>query len=77
MQGCEYVFQGTRQTGEQFIIITRQVRKQLAQNIEKISERGKNSSPAWRVGLYFYSPSLNSTRIWQVGEWLSASLKWI
>jgi hypothetical protein len=23
------------------------------------------------VGLYIYSPSLNSTRIWQVGEWLS------
>jgi hypothetical protein len=26
------------------------------------------------VGLYFYSPSLNSTRFWRVGEWLSAPL---
>jgi hypothetical protein len=34
----------------------------------------KNSSPDWRVGLYFYSPILNSTRIWQVGECLSAHL---
>jgi hypothetical protein len=25
-----------------------------------------------RQGLYSYSPSLNSTRIWRVGEWLSA-----
>jgi hypothetical protein len=42
-------------------------RKQLAKNIEKVSER-KKPSPNWRVGLYFYSPFLNSTRIWQVGE---------
>jgi hypothetical protein len=27
-----------------------------------------------RVGLYFYSPILDSTRIWRVGEWLSAPL---
>jgi hypothetical protein len=42
-------------------------------NIERVSERRKNS-PDWRVGLYFYSPILNSTRIWRVGEWLSALL---
>jgi hypothetical protein len=30
MQGCGYVF------------LTRQVRKQLAKNIERVSERGKN-----------------------------------
>jgi hypothetical protein len=53
-------------TGKQFRIITRQVRKQLALKIEKVSERGKNSSPGWRVGLYFYLPKLNSTRIWRV-----------
>jgi hypothetical protein len=35
---------------------------------------GESPSPGWQVGLYFYSPSLNSTRIWQVGEWLSAHL---
>jgi hypothetical protein len=43
-------------------------------NKEKFSEREKNNSPDWRVGLYFYSPILNSTRIWIVGEWLSAPL---
>jgi hypothetical protein len=32
-------FQDTRQTGEWFRIFTRQVRKQLAQNIERVSER--------------------------------------
>jgi hypothetical protein len=26
------------------------------------------------MGLYFYSQILNSTRIWRVGEWLSAPL---
>jgi hypothetical protein len=26
------------------------------------------------VGVYFYSPILNSTRIWLLGEWLSAPL---
>jgi hypothetical protein len=37
--------------------------------------RGENkNSPGWRVGLYFYSPILKSTRIWRVGEWLSAPL---
>jgi hypothetical protein len=74
MQGCEYVFQDTRQTGEYFRFITRQVGKQLAKNIEKVSERGTKPSPGWRVGLCFYSPSLNSTRLWRVGEWLSAPL---
>jgi hypothetical protein len=39
-----------------------------------VSERGKKNSPGWPVGLYFYSLSLNSTRIWRVGEWLSAPL---
>jgi hypothetical protein len=28
--------------------------------------RGKKPLPDWRVGLYFYSPILNSTRIWRV-----------
>jgi hypothetical protein len=42
-------------------------------NIERVSERKKNS-PDWRVDLYFYSPILNSTRFWRVGEWLSAPL---
>jgi hypothetical protein len=55
-------------------IFTCRVRKQLVQSIDIVSEKGKKSSPGWRVGLYFYSPSLSSTRIWQVGEWLSASL---
>jgi hypothetical protein len=41
---------------------------------KRVSEKGKNPSPDWRVGLYFYSPTLNSTRIWRVGEWLSAPL---
>jgi hypothetical protein len=27
--------------------------------------------PGWRVVWYFYSPSVNSTHIWQVGEWLA------
>jgi hypothetical protein len=35
---------------------------------------GKKPSSGWRVGLCFYSASLNSTRIWQVGEWLSTPL---
>jgi hypothetical protein len=35
---------------------------------------GKINLLGWRVSLYFYSPSLNSTRIWRVGEWLSAPL---
>jgi hypothetical protein len=47
-------------------IFTRQVKKQLAKNIERVSERGKNNSPDWQVGLYFYSPILNSTHIWRV-----------
>jgi hypothetical protein len=44
--------------------------KQLAQHTEIVSGNEKG----WRVGLYFYSPIRNSTRIWQVGEWLSAPL---
>jgi hypothetical protein len=51
-------------------MFTRQIRKQLAKNIERVIERGKNT----RQALYFYSPILNSTRIWRVGEWLSAPL---
>jgi hypothetical protein len=43
LQGCEKVFQDTRQTGEWFSIFTRQVRKQLAKNIEMVSERGKKN----------------------------------
>jgi hypothetical protein len=42
---------------------------------EKVSEREKKNSPDWRLGLYFYSPILNSTRIWRMGEWLSTPLK--
>jgi hypothetical protein len=30
----------------------------------------KNHSPSWRVSLKNNSPIPNSTRIWQVGEWL-------
>jgi hypothetical protein len=51
--------------------------KKMAKNIERVSEREKKNSPDWRVGLYFlhfYSPILISTRIWRVGEWLSAPL---
>jgi hypothetical protein len=33
---------------------------------------GNKISPGWRVGLNFYSPILNSTHIWWVGESLSA-----
>jgi hypothetical protein len=62
-----------RQTGEWLRIFTRQVRKQLAQYEEIVSEKEKNS-PGWRVGLNFCSPILISTRIWRVGEWLSAPL---
>jgi hypothetical protein len=40
---------------------THQARKQLTQSTEIVSERKKKTSPSWRVGLYFYSPSLNST----------------
>jgi hypothetical protein len=55
------------------LTFTHQIRKQLAKNIERVREREK-TSPGWRVGLYFYSPILNSTRNWRVGEWLSAPL---
>jgi hypothetical protein len=34
----------------------------------------KKNSPGLRVSLYLYSPGLNSTRIWRVGDWLSATL---
>jgi hypothetical protein len=37
--------------------------------------REKKLFPDWRVGLYFYSPILNSTRIWRVGKWFSAPLQ--
>jgi hypothetical protein len=40
--------------------------KQLAKNIEMVSERGKNPSRDWRIRLYFYSPIPKSTRIWRV-----------
>jgi hypothetical protein len=53
---------------------TRQVRKQLALSTEIVSE-GKKPHQAG-VGLYFYLPSQNSTRIWQVGEWLSTPLSY-
>jgi hypothetical protein len=43
-------------------------------NLERVSEKGKQPSPDWRVGPYFYSPIRNYTRIWRVGEWLSAPL---
>jgi hypothetical protein len=33
----------------------------------QVSERDKIPSPGWRVGLYFYSPILNSSPIWRVG----------
>jgi hypothetical protein len=52
------LFQDARQTGEQFSIVTHQVRKQVAKNIERVSEREKENSADWRVGLYFYSPIL-------------------
>jgi hypothetical protein len=55
-------FQDTRQTGE---IFTSQVRY-LVQSIEIVSERVKKPAPSWRVGLYFNSPNMNSTSIWQV-----------
>jgi hypothetical protein len=42
--------------------------------IQNGSVRGEKPSPGWRMGLYVYSPKLNSTRIWRVGEWLSAPL---
>jgi hypothetical protein len=61
MQGCGYVFKDARQTGEQTSIFIYQDRKQLAKNIERVSEREKTL--ARRVGLYLYSPILNSTRI--------------
>jgi hypothetical protein len=56
-----------------FSIFPRQV-KLLANTIERVSEREKKNSPEWRLGLYLYSPILNSTRIWRLGEWLSAPL---
>jgi hypothetical protein len=34
----------------------------------------KKQLPGWRVGVCFYSPSVNFTRIWRVGEWLSVPL---
>jgi hypothetical protein len=43
LPGCGYVFQDTGQTGELFSIFTRQVRKQLAKNIGRVSERGKKN----------------------------------
>jgi hypothetical protein len=45
----------------------------LLKKFHLLSREGKKS-PDWRVGLYFYPPILNSTRIWRVGEWLSAPL---
>jgi hypothetical protein len=63
-QGCEYIFQDTRQTGKQFSIFTRQVRK-LAKNIERVSqlvsEMEKKNSPNWRVGFYFYCISTHQS----------------
>jgi hypothetical protein len=44
------------------VFFTRQVKQQLANT--KIKK--KQTSPDWRVGLHFYSPILNSTRIWRV-----------
>jgi hypothetical protein len=43
----------------------------------KGSVRGKGKKPSadCKEGLYFYSPTLNSTRIRRVGEWLSAPLQ--
>jgi hypothetical protein len=33
--------------------------------------------PVWRVGVNFYSPILNSTCVWRVGEWLSPPLLFV
>jgi hypothetical protein len=55
-------------------MFTRKVKKQLAKYIEIVRERGKNICQAGKWVCIFYSPILNSTRIWRVGEWLSAPL---
>jgi hypothetical protein len=46
-QGCGYI-----QFGE-FSILTRQVRKQLAKNIERVSERGKKTLTRLASGFVF------------------------
>jgi hypothetical protein len=64
VQGCGEGFQNTRQTrvgfGEQFGIFTSQVRKRLAKNIARVSEKDKKkkNSPGWHFFLAipeFYS----------------------
>jgi uncharacterized protein YjaZ len=56
---------------------SRQVRKQLAKNIERVNEREtKKTRQTGEWVCYFYSPILNSTRIWRVSEWLSAALQY-
>jgi hypothetical protein len=83
-QGCGYVLSRPRGVDTFFKTLaklarsseffTRKVRKQLAQYIN-CQWVGKKPSPGWRVGWYFYSPILNSTRIWRVqGGWLTAPL---
>jgi hypothetical protein len=71
---CLFFFPDTRQTNEYLRILTRPTRKQLGIEIERVGERGKKHLPGWRGIFHFYSPSLNCTRYWRVGEWFSAFL---
>jgi hypothetical protein len=46
--------------------LARQIRKEIAPNFGRVSERrGEKNSPSWQVN-YFFLPNLIFTHIWQL-----------
>jgi hypothetical protein len=68
------VYQDTRQTSEYFSIFNRQGRKQLAKNMERVSERGETPRQTGEWDCIF---TRQSWILLTVGEWLSTPLLYI
>jgi hypothetical protein len=52
-RGVDKLFQDPRQTGKKFRMFTPQVRKQLAQNVERFSEIGEKTLAGLASGFVF------------------------
>jgi hypothetical protein len=55
-------------------MFTRQVRKQLPQNIERVNERDKTLARLTSAFVFFLLAKPEFYSIWHVDEWLSAPL---
>jgi hypothetical protein len=65
-RGVDKVFKTLAKLASSSELLLAKSENNWPKNIKMVSKREKHCSPGWRVGLYFYSPILNSTRIWRV-----------